>query len=104
MSILSFYSYTNQGGRENNEDSIRAWSQDERGVFVLADGLGGHNCGERASETAVETILNGCIPASGFSCSFLEEQMKEANRLVLEGQKEPGCGDMKTTAVALAIE
>ena len=40
MSILSFYSYTNQGGRENNEDSIRAWSQDERGVFVLADGLG----------------------------------------------------------------
>ena len=104
MSILSFYSYTNQGGRENNEDSIRAWSQDERGVFVLADGLGGHNCGERASETAVETILNGCVPASGFSCSFLEEQMKEANRLVLEGQKEPGCGDMKTTAVALTIE
>ena len=104
MSILSFYSYTNQGGRENNEDSIRAWSQDERGVFVLADGLGGHNCGERASETAVETIHNGCIPATGFSCSFLEEQMKEANRRVLEGQKEPGCGDMKTTAVALAIE
>ena len=60
MSILSFYSYTNQGGRENNEDSIRAWSQDERGVFVLADGLGGHNCGER------KRFLTAVFPHLGF--------------------------------------
>ena len=63
MSILSLYRYTNQGGRENNEDSIRARSQDERGDFVLADGLWGHNCGERATETDEETLLNGRKPA-----------------------------------------
>ena len=46
---LSVYSYTNQGGRAHNEDSLR-WNCDgARGVFVLADGLGGHACGQVAS-------------------------------------------------------
>ena len=34
----------------------------------------------------------------------MEEQLKEANRQVLKGQELPGQEDMKTTAVALAIE
>ena len=34
---LSVYSYTNQGGRAHNEDSLR-WNCDgARGVFALAD-------------------------------------------------------------------
>ena len=51
---LSIYSYTNQGGREHNEDSLRWTSDGTEGVFVLADGLGGHDRGEVASQLAVE--------------------------------------------------
>jgi serine/threonine protein phosphatase PrpC len=41
--------------REHNEDTI-GWYQ-KVGVAVLADGMGGHNAGEVASEMAVHTIL-----------------------------------------------
>lgn len=41
--------------RKNNEDYF---GQDpDRGVFIVADGLGGHNAGEKASQLAVETLL-----------------------------------------------
>ncbi len=40
--------------RENNEDSI--YVNDKAGVYVLADGMGGHEGGEMASNIAVSTI------------------------------------------------
>ncbi|HJB08349.1 MAG TPA: protein phosphatase 2C domain-containing protein [Candidatus Enterocloster faecavium] len=104
MMKLSYYAYTNRGGRPNNEDSIRFQVQGGRGVFVLADGLGGHSCGEVASTAASQSILEGCLVARSVDQEMLKEQMKEANRLVLEGQQLPGQEDMKTTAVALVIE
>jgi protein phosphatase len=39
--------------RQNNEDCIR--TDDNLGVYLLADGIGGHNAGEVASTLAVET-------------------------------------------------
>jgi len=39
--------------RTNNEDSILI--DEERGIFILADGMGGHNAGEVASRLAVDT-------------------------------------------------
>ena len=42
---ITAYSYTNQGGREHNEDSVRCASGEAGSIFLLADGLGGHGCG-----------------------------------------------------------
>lgn len=39
--------------RKNNEDFIR--TDDDLGIYLLADGIGGHNAGEVASALAVET-------------------------------------------------
>jgi PPM family protein phosphatase len=39
--------------RRNNEDCIR--TDDNLGIYLLADGIGGHNAGEVASALAVET-------------------------------------------------
>ena len=51
--------------RDHNEDFI-AWNND-LGLAVLADGMGGHNAGEVASKMSVDTILNN---VKGFMGSF----------------------------------
>ena len=99
---LSIYSYTNQGGREHNEDSLRWTSDGTEGVFVLADGLGGHDRGEVASQLAVEAICGGeDSPVPGRE--ELLERFRQANARILEQQKQPGQEEMKTTAVALSL-
>jgi protein phosphatase len=42
--------------RKNNEDFIR--TDDSLGIYLLADGIGGHNAGEVASALAVETAYS----------------------------------------------
>ncbi|MCO4763156.1 MAG: Stp1/IreP family PP2C-type Ser/Thr phosphatase [Myxococcales bacterium] len=41
--------------REGNEDSLLA--HPHQGLYVVADGMGGHNCGEVASQFAVEAMM-----------------------------------------------
>ena len=45
--------------REHNEDSI-SWDGD-MGLVMLADGMGGHNAGEVASELAVTSIRDALL-------------------------------------------
>jgi serine/threonine protein phosphatase PrpC len=45
--------------RENNEDNVRLWTDDEYIVAVVADGMGGAVAGEEASRIAVETLQQG---------------------------------------------
>jgi protein phosphatase len=40
--------------RQNNEDCVR--TDDTLGIYLLADGIGGHNAGEVASALAVDTV------------------------------------------------
>src|SRR4051812_20794414 len=42
--------------RAENEDSYFADAADDRGVFVVADGMGGHAAGEVASAMVVEIV------------------------------------------------
>lgn len=104
MMKISYYAYTNKGGRPDNEDSICCGLQKGRGVFVLADGLGGHSSGEVASSLAAQVIWEGCMAMDVLDCEGMKGQFEAANRLVLEGQKISGQEDMKTTAAALAVE
>ncbi len=58
MVTASFTAKTDPGKqRSNNEDCFLC--DEALGVWLVADGMGGHNCGEVASRIAADTIANG---------------------------------------------
>lgn len=89
--------------RAGNEDALLCGE----GVYVVADGLGGHAAGEVASATAVERLT--AFDAGGASGPdelqrALAETVRAANRAVYDAaQAEPGKAGMGTTVTAGAV-
>ena len=79
--------------REQNEDAF--WGDETRGVWVVADGLGGHQAGEIASQTVVEEIQR-----SSATDRHYEQALRRAHAL-LAGD-EGSTTAMGTTAVVVA--
>jgi serine/threonine protein phosphatase PrpC len=76
-------------------------------LFALADGVGGHDCGEVASREAVETMLSGFRKAPGGEAhnGLLTRLVQAANIRVYEAGRasSPGGISMATTIVACAV-
>ena len=53
---FSVFQISRKGGREKNEDRMGYCYTRESGLFVLADGMGGHPEGEVAAQLALQTI------------------------------------------------
>ncbi|MEY2711389.1 MAG: hypothetical protein RL487_1172 [Actinomycetota bacterium] len=71
------------------------------GVFVVADGLGGHNAGEVASALAVEAVLAGTADGVESPEQF-GNAVGAANRAVFDAsQQDTGLHGMGTTVTAL---
>lgn len=102
--------------RANNEDSL-AWD-DDVGLFVVADGMGGCNAGEVASSLAVRMLLaefrqlpltlparDGCPPALSAAAMRLCTAILKANRSVYEASlQDAQYAGMGTTLVAALFQ
>src|SRR5215468_8855720 len=85
--------------RTNNEDYCLI--DQERGLYVLADGMGGARAGEQASRMAVEAVADTVRSAGPPDSQVLIRATEEANRRVLEAaHSDPSLEGMGTTLVA----
>src|SRR2546426_5468022 len=64
--------------RSGNEDSFRMIP--DRGIFVVADGMGGHAAGEVASEMAVRIVADEIHSVRGLTDEQVAERMRTAIR------------------------
>jgi serine/threonine protein phosphatase PrpC len=103
---LIYYQFTNKGGRELNEDAVSCFidEKQETGIFILADGLGGHGHGEVASELVARTMIDKFKSADIIDAGEAHEILKSANDLLLETKAQnPQYRRMKSTAAVLYI-
>lgn len=114
---LTIGSRTDVGPRKMNQDHHGWWP--DLGLFVVADGMGGHNAGEVASQLAVETIHSfiaesasnaditwpfGLIVKDSIDLNRLTTAVRLANRKIYsEGTKSPSLSGMGTTVVAALV-
>lgn len=99
--------------RDHNEDAIG--TNEDMGLMVLADGMGGYNAGEVASGIAVQTIAelaaegahreerNDIDPNTGLmrQTIVLRDAVARANKIIFQtAQSQTHCEGMGTTLVA----
>jgi len=92
--------------RSGNEDNYLMLP--EKGMFIVADGMGGHAAGEVASEMAVQMIARGLQGVVGKSESEATQMMRraihESNTAIFQRTvDEPEKRGMGTTATAMVI-
>ena len=76
--------------RQENQDSVLAVNTGSAGLFIVADGMGGHYQGQLASQTAMEFLkkwwerIYKCIDSLPFSeiVTELEKKIKEINKSI----------------------
>ena len=75
-------------------------------LFLVADGMGGHNAGDYASRYTIETIVDEISKSNDESPVFvLEKAIKRANTLIRQkSEEETELNGMGTTVVAATIE
>ncbi|MCM1144465.1 MAG: protein phosphatase 2C domain-containing protein [Blautia sp.] len=102
---LDVYMFTNNGGREYNEDFADYRIDDAQAFFILADGLGGHFGGEIASHCIVENLTASWETDKEkiSRVDWLEKNILRANDTLIELQKEKK-GKMKSTVVTLCLD
>jgi protein phosphatase len=107
---------SNAGPRATNEDAVLSLANE--GLFAIADGMGGHQAGDVASQVALDRLqsffLERRAPGAGAGEGAVRNRPRPVRRLVSaveeahravqrEAGRRGATGDMGTTIVALQI-
>lgn len=89
--------------RSLNEDSVGYYEDRDFGIYIVADGMGGHNAGEVASQLAKDVVMNYVLNHRDEESpeEILNEALQNANRRIYkEGLLNEECNGMGTTITA----
>lgn len=101
---ITYEIYSGIGNRELNEDNAGVKKENDCLVAVVADGLGGHEKGEVASQLVTDAILES-VSMQAEGKEELHRVMLEAHQVLREYQRmEQTENSMKTTVVALYLK
>jgi len=104
---FSVFQVSRKGGREKNEDRMGYCYTRESGLFVLADGMGGHPEGEVAAQLALQTISalyqKEARPQVRDVTAFLSSSLMAAHHQIIRYASEKGMLDTPRTTLVAAI-
>ncbi len=104
---FSVFQISRKGGREKNEDRMGYCYTRESGLFVLADGMGGHPEGEVAAQLALQTISalyqKEARPVVKDVTEFLSASLMAAHHQIIRYASEKGMLDTPRTTLVAAI-
>jgi serine/threonine protein phosphatase PrpC len=106
---FSVFQISRKGGREKNEDRMGYCYTRESGLFVLADGMGGHPEGEVAAQLALQTVSalfqKEARPIVQDITEFLSTALMAAHHQIIRYASEKGMLDTpRTTLVACIVQ
>ena len=106
---FSVFQVSRRGGREKNEDRMGYCYTRESGLFVLADGMGGHPEGEVAAQLALQAISaqyqKEARPVIRDTVEFLSGALMAAHHQIVRYASEKGMLDTpRTTLVACILQ
>jgi len=87
--------------RKQNEDRIHV--DPDRGIFIVADGLGGHVAGERAAQTAIDMIVARLQRQTGTTEERIREAIAVANNEINSQAKQNPQWKGMASVVTLAV-
>lgn len=93
--------------RKINEDSVGFYNGDDFDIYIIADGMGGHNAGEVASKIAVDSTISYIKSKETIMDmeSVLVESIKVANKKIYDVAKaNDGLIGMGTTITACLVK
>ncbi len=105
MSVLQFEAaLLSDIGRKRKQNQDSGLLRPDLGLFIVADGMGGHQGGERASQLAVQTLEQELETAIPRDADALERAALKANEAIHRlSLAEPTLKGMGTTLTALLV-
>lgn len=104
---FSVFQLSRIGGRANNEDRMGYCYTQESGLFVLADGMGGHPEGEVAAQLALETVSalyqKEARPVIDDPAQFLSRALLAAHHQIIRYASQKGMLDTPRTTLVVAL-